>query len=87
MGQLDLIEPSIEAIFKNKSLLLNLDKEVTLALTSDLFDVLPPLSCGTKSTLGMFWKKPLLLWGIKLPSGAESSETTVQRNNLRGHNP
>jgi hypothetical protein len=22
-----------------------------------------------------------------LPSGAESSETTVQRNNLRGHNP
>jgi hypothetical protein len=61
-----------------------LTKKIALALwTSDLFDVLLPLLCGTKSDFPGV--TPDL--GNKTAKLAESSEMIVQRNSLRGHEP
>jgi hypothetical protein len=60
-----------------------LTKKVALALTFDLFNVLLPLLCGTKSD---FLGEKLFCW-TKTAKLAESSETTVQRNSLRGRDP
>jgi hypothetical protein len=50
-------------------MLLNLTREVALVLTSDLFDVLLLLPCGTKSDFleeaMTFLEKPLPLQGTK----------------------
>jgi hypothetical protein len=61
-----------------------LAKKVALALTSDLFDVLLPLLLGTKSDFLGEVTPALKDKSAKL---ANSSETTVQRNSLRGYNP
>jgi hypothetical protein len=53
-------------------------------LTSDLFDVLLPLLCGTKADfLGEATPAPM----DKTAKLADFSEMTLQRNSLRGHNP
>jgi hypothetical protein len=57
-----------------------------LALTSDLFDVLLPLLCGTKSDFLDFLGEPTRSLRNKTAKLANSSET-VQRNSLRGWNP
>jgi hypothetical protein len=65
-----------------------LAKRVALALTSDLFDVLPPLFCGTKSDClkesMTFQERLLLAPRDKTAKLEKSSEITVQRNNLKG---
>jgi hypothetical protein len=62
-------------------MLLNLAKKVTLALTSNLFDVLLLPLCGTKiDNTGEATPAP----GDKIAKLAEFSEMTVQRNSLRG---
>jgi hypothetical protein len=59
-----------------------------LALTSDLFDVLLPLLCGTNLTFcKTFWEKLLLALRDKTAKSTQSSEATIQRNSLRGPNP
>jgi hypothetical protein len=88
--QLHLIKSSLRFTFLiNIFVAYSGQVNVTLTLTSDLFDVLFPVLCGTNLT---FWKKLWLfrrsfswLWGAKLPKLAESSEMTVQRNSLKGH--
>jgi hypothetical protein len=60
-----------------------LSKKVTFALTSDLFDVLLPLLCGTKSDFLDFLGEATLALMDKTAKLAESSEITVQRNSLR----
>jgi hypothetical protein len=66
--------------------LLNLAKKVTLALTSDLFDVLLPLFNGTKSDFLDFPGEATPALVDKTAKLAKSSETTVQRNSLIGYN-
>jgi hypothetical protein len=61
-----------------------LAKKITLALTSDLFDVLLPLLCGTKSD---FLEAATPALRDKTAKLAKSSETTVQKNRLRGCDP
>jgi hypothetical protein len=53
-------------------------------LTSDLFDVLLPLLYGINSD---FPGEATPALGNKTVKLEESSEKTVQRNSLRGHNP
>jgi hypothetical protein len=67
--------------------LLNLAKKVTLALTSDLFDVLLPLLHGKKSDFLNFLREATPAPVDKTAKLAVSSEKTVQRNSLRGCNP
>jgi hypothetical protein len=57
-----------------------LAKNVTLAWTSDLFDVLLSLHHGINLT---FWEKLLLALRDKTAKLTESSEATVQRNSLQ----
>jgi hypothetical protein len=61
-----------------------LAKKVALAWTSDLFDVLLPLLYGINSD---FPGEATPALGNKTVKLEESSEKTVQRNSLRGHNP
>jgi hypothetical protein len=63
--------------------LLNLAKKVALALIFDLFDVLLPLHCGTKSDFLDFPGKATPKPRDKTAKLAKSSEMTVQRNSLR----
>jgi hypothetical protein len=64
-----------------------LAKNVALALTSDLFDVLFPLFHGTKSDFLNFMGEATSPLKDKTAKFAESSEMTVQSNSLRGHDP
>jgi hypothetical protein len=57
-----------------------------LALTSDLFDVLFSLIHGTKFEFLDFPGKATPALMDKTAKLAISSEMTVQRNSLRGHN-
>jgi uncharacterized paraquat-inducible protein A len=77
-GTVRLIKASLRSHFFNKSLLFNLARKVTLALTSDLFEVLTSPPLWDKNLT--FQEKLLLLRETKLAE----SETTVQRNGLRG---
>jgi hypothetical protein len=64
-----------------------LARKVTLALTSDLYDVLLPLFCGTKSDFLDFLGEATPIPKDKTAKLAESLETTVYRNSLRGRDP
>jgi hypothetical protein len=66
-------------------LLLSLAKKITLPLTSDLFNVLLALLCGTKSDLLDFLGEATSASRDKTAKLAKSSETIFQRNSLRGH--
>jgi hypothetical protein len=57
-----------------------LSRKVTLALTSDLFDVLLPLFLGTNLT---FQEKQLLALRDKTTRLAKSLEATIQSNSLK----
>jgi hypothetical protein len=85
MGQLDLINHSLRAIFKKILLLFDLAKMVTLALTSDLFN--SPSSLRQKPDFLHFPGEDTPTPTDRTVKLAKSSETTVQRNSLRGCDP
>jgi hypothetical protein len=63
-----------------------LTKKVILALTSELFDVLLHLLCGTKSDFFGLSGRSTPAPRDKAAKLAKSSEMTIQRNSLKGHN-
>jgi hypothetical protein len=67
--------------------LLNFAKKFILALISDPFNVLLPLSCGTKSDSLDFLGEATPTLRNKTAKLAESSDMNVQRNSVRGCNP
>jgi hypothetical protein len=61
-----------------------LAKKFALALTSDLFNVLLLLLCGTKSDFLDFLGEATPTLRDRTTKLAKSSETIIQRNSLRG---
>jgi hypothetical protein len=82
MGQLDLINSSQSPFLKYISSLLNFAKKVTLPLTSDLFDMLLSLLCGTKSEFLDFPEESTPTPRDKAAKLAKSSEKTVQNKTV-----